>query len=341
VAPAPRANLEPGAVVVDVIAAGICGTDVRIFKGEHGAVRPPRVPGHEVVGRIAQAGGQLPDGLEIGTVVFVAPNIGCGRCTWCGRGQDHLCGHTEAIGITLDGGLADQVVVPARAVAHGNLIPVTGLDNDVAHLVLAEPLACVLRGQRRVNLQVGETVVVAGGGPVGLLHIALAKAQGAGVVVCSEPSPARREAALRAGASHAIDPGQHDLEQVVAELTQGRGADVVVTAAPVHGLQSQALRLAATWGRVLLFGGLPKSRPMVDLDTNLIHYKELTVTASTASNLDDCRQAAGLLAGGALDVAWMVTHRFGLDQAAQGLAAAQDPAVGKVAVVPQMKGSGT
>jgi L-iditol 2-dehydrogenase len=328
--------LQPGDVLVAVESAGVCGTDVRIFKGEHSAYanRVGRVPGHEIVGRIAEGvGGGVRPELTLGDLVFVAPNIGCGRCAQCARGNENMCRSTEAIGITLDGGFAQYVVVPARAVERGNLI---GLDDSRPRraAVLIEPLACVLRGQNKVDVHLGDTVLVAGGGPVGLLHVALAKARGASLVLCSEPSSVRREAARRAGASVVIDPTACDLAEAVAEATAGDGMDVVITAAPVHDLQTAAMVLAAPGGRVLFFGGLPKSRPTVELDTNEIHYKELTIAGTTASTVDDCRRAAELVSRGLIELDWMVSDIFALEDFAQAIDKAQDAAALKVVISP-------
>ena len=327
--------LDRGDVRVAVDSAGVCGTDVRIFKGEHSgfANGTGRVPGHEVVGRVSEVGpGVSPPGLAVGDVVFVAPNIGCGVCAQCRRGNDNLCPTTEAIGISLDGGFAERVLVPARAVERGNLIPLGSVSSEAG--VLIEPLACVLRGQDKVDVHEGDTVFVAGAGPVGLLHVALARTRGAALVICSEPSAVRREAALRAGAAVVVDPTTADPHESVAAATGGLGADVVITAAPVHALQSAALHLAATGGRVLFFGGLPKSRPTVELDTNLIHYKELSVFGSTASTLDDCRRAAEIVGRGGIELDWMVSDRYALEDFAEAVGRAQDPAALKVIVKP-------
>jgi len=237
--------LGAGDVRVAVDSAGVCGTDVRIFKGEHSgfANGTGRVPGHEVVGRVSEVGqGVSPPGVAVGDVVFVAPNIGCGVCAQCRRGNENLCPATEAIGISLDGGFAESVLVPARAVEHGNLIPLGSVSPDAG--VLIEPLACVLRGQDKVDVHEGDTVFVAGAGPVGLLHVALARTRGAALVICSEPSAVRRAAAQRAGAVVVVDPTTADPQESVAAATGGLGADVVITAAPVHALQSAALHLA-------------------------------------------------------------------------------------------------
>jgi L-iditol 2-dehydrogenase len=328
----PDRPLRRGDVRVTVVSAGVCGTDVRIFKGEHSAYADGvgRVPGHEIVGRVAEAD-TLPPGVAEGDLVFVAPNIGCGECRQCAQGNENLCPTTEGIGITLDGGFAENVLVPARAVDRGNLIRLDDASSADA-AVLIEPLACVLRGQEKIDVRPGDTVLVGGGGPVGLLHIALAKARGASLVLCSEPSPDRRSAALRAGAAVVADPGEVD--SAVADLTDGAGMDVVITAAPAHALQAAALHLAGPSGRVLFFGGLPRSRPTVELDTNAIHYKELTVAGTTASTLDDCRRAAELVSQGRIELEWMVSDRVGLADFAQAIAKVQDGTARKVVINP-------
>jgi L-iditol 2-dehydrogenase len=328
----PDRPLHPGDVRVTVVSAGVCGTDVRIFKGEHSGYADGvgRVPGHEIVGHVAEAD-TVPPGLTPGDLVFVAPNIGCGECRQCAQGNENLCATTEGIGITLDGGFAESVVVPARAADRGNLIRLDE-DADADAAVLIEPLACVLRGQGKINVGAGDTVLVGGGGPVGLLHIALATVRGAALVICSEPSPDRRAAARRAGAAVVVDPG--DVDAAVLEATGGVGMDVVITAAPVHALQAAALHLAAPTGRVLFFGGLPHSRPTVELDTNAIHYKELTVAGTSASTLDDCRRAAELVGQGRIDLEWMVSDRVGLTDFAQAIAKVQDGTARKVVIKP-------
>lgn len=327
--------LGVGDVRVLVESAGVCGTDVRIVKGHHAAVASGsgRIPGHEIVGRVVEAGAQAAVSSG-GGLVFVAPNIGCGVCTQCRIGDENLCPSTKALGITLDGAFAESLVVPARAVERGNLIPLPEMSADAA--VLIEPLACVLRGQQKVRVGAPDTVLVCGGGPIGLLHVALAHATDAAVIICSEPSPARREAARLAGAQIVVDPMTQDLVSEVASATQGRGADVVITAAPVPALQSVALELAATAGRVLFFAGLPKDGSKVDLDTNLIHYKELVVVGTTASTLQNCRDAARLVADGVVELERMVSHRFGLGDAAAAIAATQDPTALKVVMKPAM-----
>jgi L-iditol 2-dehydrogenase len=327
--------LGPGEVRVRVEGAGLCGTDVRIFSGQHRAYADvsDRVPGHEIVGRLVEIGAGAAPTPALGTRVFLAPNFGCGACDLCRRGAENLCRSTQGLGITRDGGFAEEVVVPAAAVRLGNVIALTD-EQDPAAATLIEPLACVVRGQDKVALGRGDTVYVAGAGPVGLLHVALARARGASRVFCADRSAVRRAAAERAGAEVAFDWSSTDPVGEVEELTDGGGVDVVVAAAPSHELQAQSLRLAAPSGRVLLFAGLPRSRPTVELDTNEIHYKELVVTATTASTSHDCTEAARLLATELGDLGWIVSDTFPLDEAEAAAARAQDRNALKVVVTP-------
>lgn len=336
-------DLASGEARLKVEACGVCGTDVRIYKGEHSAYEHAigRVPGHEIVGRIVEisADAQI-DEVGIGDRVFVAPNIGCGSCVHCASGNENLCRRTEGIGITRDGAFADYLIVPSRAVERGNLIP---LDPAIepATGTLIEPLACVLRGQQKVGLGLGDTVFVAGGGPIGLLHVALAKASGASVIICSEPSEQRRQAATRAGADHVIDPMAGDPTEMVADLTDGTGVDVVITAAPIHAIQTSAIELAASGGRVLFFGGLPKSRPTVEIDTNIIHYRELLVAGTTASTNQNCRDATSLINDGVLSLDWMVSDIVALEDFAGAIDKVQDATALKVVLAPSSDGKTT
>lgn len=337
----PDPDLHSGQARVAVEGCGVCGTDVRIFKGEHSAYEHAtgRVPGHEIVGRVVELAPDAQiDEVGVGDRVFVAPNIGCGKCPLCATGNENLCAQTQGIGITCDGAFADHLIVPDGAVRNGNLIPLAPTIHPATG-TLIEPLACVLRGQQKVNIGLGDTVLVAGGGPVGLLHVALAEASGASFVICSEPSPERRAAATRAGAAHVIDPTQDDPADVVADLTGGAGLDVVVTAAPVHAIQTSAIELAGRGGRVLFFGGLPKSHPTVEIDSNIIHYRELIVAGTTASTNANCRDAAALVNEGVLELDWMISDLVSLDHAVEAIDKVQDAIALKVVLTPHQTDS--
>ena len=318
-----RARPHPaaGELVLRVDACLICGTDLKIAAGEHRAYTEPngRIPGHELAGTVAEAGAGV--GLDEGASVFVAPNYGCGRCRACRRGNVNLCVTPRALGISDDGAFAEYTLLPRELVEQGNVMPV-GDRRDPAEVALAEPLACVLRGSRACRVGDADLVLVFGAGPIGLMHVAVARLAGAEVVVC-EPNELRRRRALRFGARAAYaDPSE--LEEA---------PDVVIVAAPAEAAQQHALAVAAPGGRINFFAGLPRGR-RVDLDTNLIHYKELRVTGTTANTNDDCRGALDLILAGRLDTASLIDGRFGLAGARDAFALAASGRTLKVVIEP-------
>lgn len=320
----PYPELGPGDLIIKVLNANICGTDLRILHGGHrkypeGTVR---IPGHEVVGEIVAVGEDL-EKYEVGDRVFVAPNMGEGDSRETISGNNNLDPNYKAIGINLDGAFAEYMRVPEQAVRQGNVMPISE-EEDPAVAALIEPFACVLRGQNAVNVKSGDVVVVMGAGPIGVLHLLLAKARGAAGVLVSEPVENRREKAKELGADQVVDPIHEDLGAAVQEISGGRGADVIIVAAPSKPAQESALEIAATGGRINFFGGLPKDDPTIQFDSNLVHYKELIVTGTTACSTYDCLRATELVNAGVLDLTPLVTSRFPLSQVEEAFKAAED-----------------
>jgi L-iditol 2-dehydrogenase len=320
----PVPKVGDGEILVKVMSASICGTDLRIFHGNHrmypnGTIR---IPGHEVVGTIAELGANV-NHYSLGQRVFCAPNTGCGHCQQCITGNNNLCANYDAIGVTSDGGFAEYVRIPAKSVQQGNVILVNE-EVDPAVAALMEPFACVLRGQNALHIQPGEVVLVIGAGPIGVMHTKLAKARGAGRVIVSEPIPDRAAQAKRMGADRVVDPTSENLKSILSEESHGHGADAVIVAAPVHAAQESALDLAAISGRINFFGGLPKDRPTITFDSNLVHYKELVITATTACSTADCWQATQIVNSGLVDLSDIVSQRFSLSNALEAFTAAED-----------------
>lgn len=331
----PVPEIGPDEVLLRVLRANICGTDLRILHGGHRKFPPGtvRIPGHEVVGEVAAAGAAVTADYPAGRRLFVAPNMGRGDSRETISGNNNLDPEYEAFGITLDGAFAEYMRVPAAAIRQGNLMRVAdGVDPAVAALV--EPLACVWRGQNKVGVGAGDVVLVMGAGPIGVLHVMLARLRGAARVIVSEPAAGRREQALALGADVAADPLNEDLAAVVRGASDGRGADVIITAAPVKALQEQALDLAAMGGRVNYFGGLAKDDPFIRFNSNTVHYKELIVTGTTACSTYDCLRAAEIVNSGRLDLSPLITGAFPLAEANAAFAAAADGKNLRVTLVP-------
>src|SRR5215211_4816830 len=208
-------------VILDVQACGICGTDLHILTDPPG--QPATIGcvlGHEIVGVVSEAGEDVVS-LRSGDRVVVAPNISCGQCVWCRRGLRNHCDRFTTIGIYQDGGLAPHVSVPAE-----NCYPIS---SDVpSHIAaLAEPLSTVVNGVRLAQLFPGESAVVIGAGPAGLMYAALLRFAGTTVTVL-EPSEVRASLATEMGVAHTIDPTREDPVDAVRDLTGGLGADVVI-----------------------------------------------------------------------------------------------------------------
>jgi len=330
----PVPQIGKGEILVRVLSASICGTDLRILHGNHRKYLPGtiRIPGHEVVGTIAEVGGDI-NNYSVGQRVFCAPNTGCGHCLQCISGNNNLCANYDAIGVTSDGGFAEYVRIPTNSVQQGNVIPVSE-SVDPAVAALMEPFACVLRGQNALHMQPGEVVLVIGAGPIGVMHTKLARARGAGRVIVSEPMKDRAAHALLMGAHRIVDPTTENLKNVLGEESGGRGADVIIVAAPVHAAQESALDLAAISGRINFFGGLPKDRPTINFDSNLVHYKELVITATTACSTADCWQATQIVNSGLVDLSEVVSQRFPLKEAANAFTAAEDRKSLKIVLEP-------
>ena len=297
--------LQPGDLILRVRAATICGTDIRVYRGRKTAgIRYPSVIGHEFCGEIVATGGTA--GHVPGMRVGVCPAIPCGRCGQCLRGMENLCPDLQAIGYEIDGAFAEYIRIPARAVEQGNVHVLSDTVKD-ADAALIEPLACVLNGQNKVGLQQGDTVVILGAGPIGALHVKLARLRGASRVIVSEPNQARRAAALVAG------------------------ADVVICAIGIPALAAQAVGLAAKGGRVSLFAGFTKGE-MGTLDINAIHYDELRVTGSFGLSRRDYEDALNMVTDGRIDLRDMVTHRYALHEVAAAFAMAESGAAMKVVI---------
>jgi L-iditol 2-dehydrogenase len=331
----PRPEAGPGEVVIKVAACAVCGTDLRIFGGgKTRGVYPPRVLGHEIAGRVVAVGPgaeQYTD-VVVGDRVTMPPGIPCLACRFCNTGHENLCQRRVALGYRFDGGFAEYMVVPAIGVQRGllNRIPDSLSDAEAA---LAEPLACVVNGQRKNQIKLDDVVLVIGAGPIGLMHLQLARLQGARKVLLSEPQAERRELAAELGATRTIDPTTEDLAAAVAEETEGVGADVVVAAIGVAGLVNTLLQVTRPGGRVNLFAGYGGTGEAT-IEANLIHYGELVVTGTNACTREDFRQALHLLSSGQFRAGPLVTHRFPLEQIAEAFETTRSGAGLRVVVEP-------
>lgn len=309
-------------VLVQVDACGICGSDLRaVIVPPQMEYQPGTIIGHEFAGEVVDRGRHA--AIALGQRVVVLPNIPCRRCYYCLTGQTNLCEHFVHIGCVRAGGAAELCAVPADMV---HLVP-DGLPTPIA--ALTEPLACVLNGSLRAGWHPGNSAVVLGGGPIGLLYVLLAKAAGAAPVIVSEPSSGRAEWAQRLGADVVLDPTSSDLGERVHDLT-GVGADVVVDA--VGSQLPAALASVRKGGRILVFGldhSAEVSIRPAQLVDNEIEIKGVYIARGTFP------LALRLLAQQPETFAPLITHQLSLYEFWQGIDMMKDGSALKVLLDPR------
>lgn len=319
----------PHEVFVRNMAAGICGTDVHIYFGEKGAtdVNPPVVLGHEYAG-IVEAIGEGVTAVRVGDCVTIDPNIYCGKCYHCRKGNKQFCDRMTAVGVNMDGGFAHYSMVPEAQVFRMN--PAVGFEA----MAMAEPLACCVHGIEQVDIKSGDSVAVIGGGAIGLLMVQLARLRGAGVIILSEPVAARREVGLQVGADYAIDPLAGDPLEQVRSLTGRSGVDVVIECVGKVSATRQSFDLADRGGRILLFS-VPSPDARFDMPLIDVFKKELKIYGSFV-NPDSHQQAVDLINAGRIQTAPLITHRYPIEQLEEAIHMQMSSESIKVQIIPHM-----
>jgi len=294
-------------VLLEVEAAGLCGTDIHILSVPPGhPATKGIVLGHEYTGKILEIGKDVKH-VKPGDRVVVDPNITCGHCYFCRKGDSNLCLNMTTLGIFKDGGFAKYNIAESKSVYK---IPET-LPPEIA--VFAEPLSCIVNGINKLKLTPGESVCVLGAGPMGLLFTGLLKQAGASPVIVSEPYSFRHEYAKKMGADYIVNP--EDLEQKVKELT-GHGVDIVVDAVGI--LLQQALNIVKSKGRVLLLG--MNETAVNKVCQYYITRKEIHILGSFISHYSFL-QTIEILNQGILDVKSLITHTLSLAKINEGIEA--------------------
>ncbi len=314
---------QPDEVLLKVEAGSICGTDCHILSVPPGH---PATAGsilcHEYLGRV-EAVGTAVTHLKPGDRVAVDPNLTCGLCPYCRIGMPNMCENMTTLGIFMDGGFAPWNVAPAKA-----LHPISQtLPVDLA--IFAEPLSCVVNGANRLALRPGENVVILGAGPIGLYYTALLKLNGAGRVIVVEINDFRAAKAKEMGADVIINPKTENVRDVVMGLTSV-GADAVVDC--VGSLVNDAVGIARRGAKILLFG--MNSNARCEFTQNTVTRNELQIIGTYIAN-STFPATIKLLESGRLPLEKLVTHRIGLDDIPEGVAAMKKGDAIEVIVIPE------
>ena len=297
----PHPSPEQGEILVEVGYFGICGTDLLVWKGGLPRIEPPVILGHEFCGTVAE---DNPDNeITVGQKVAIEPLLNCGSCRACRIGNYHVCRNLRVIGVDVDGGAAPYVAVPA-ACLHP-LPPSLTLRTAV----LTEPLSVAVHMVKRAGVQVGDEVLILGGGPIGALVALVARISGAGSVVVSEPQPFRREVLGELGIE-TLDPGAVELTEVVEDRTGCEGVDIVFELSGADPAVAAAPLLAGVRGTVLL-GAIIGHSPAVPLGT--VTLREQKLLGARVYQSRDVEDAIRILGEGHIPAETIISHEMPLE----------------------------
>ncbi len=304
-------GIGPGELLVQILASSICGSDIMEW---YRIKRAPLVLGHEIAGRVARVGDGVV-GFSEGDRVVATHHVPCFSCYYCDSGHETVC-DTLLGGTHFDpGGFCEYVRLPAINVERGTWLLPDEVKYEAATFV--EPLACVLRGQRVAGIRPGASVLILGSGIAGLLHVKLALAHGAGMVVATDLSDERLALARQYGAHHTLTADSGAAAEF-RELNSGRGADVVIVCAAAEAVCQQAFGSGGRGGVVLLFAPAPADTA-VPLSINDVFWRrDVTITTSYGASPADCTEALEFIRSGRVRVDDMITHRFGLADTGKG-----------------------
>ena len=313
-------------ILIRVKACGVCGTDVHIFQGEKGSaeVEPPVVLGHEFSGEVVEVGGSC-HRIRKGDRVAVDPNIYCGNCHFCQLGKVHLCENLQAIGVTRDGGFAQFAVVPEK---QAYKVPSTVSFEAGA---LAEPIACCLHGIDLARVKPGSTVLIVGGGTIGLIMAQLARLSGASKIFLSEPLLEKRELAERLGVDETIDPNEQNVAEYISKATKF-GVDLAIECVGKEETINSAIDSCARGGTALLFG---LTEPDREISVKPFHLfkRELTIRSSFINPFSHQR-AISLLSNGLIKVKPIIAGEYPIEELAEILSNSQLRERGKILIKP-------
>jgi len=309
----PKPEIDDNEVLLKVKACSICGTDRKIYEYGHFKIKENNeyVLGHEISGVIEEVGKKV-DYYKKGMRIALAPNVGCGFCEVCRKGLEQLCSEYNAFGISWPGGFAEYVKIPEIAVKHGNLVEIPeSLSYEEAAII--EPLSCCYNAYESLNIRPGESLLIFGAGPMGILHLILNKHLGIGMTIVTDVDEKRLKLGQGFGADYLVK-SDSGIKKTIMSLTKGIGVDNIITAASVPEIQEEALELVAINGKINFFAGLQAGKEEIKINSNVIHYKQLRITGTTGASLKQFRQTVKLSQGVGCNLKRMITKKIGIEE---------------------------
>jgi len=304
----PQRPLREGEALVQIKAAGICGSDIGAFRGSNGLVSYPRVIGHELAGVVLSLPENAPADLKVGDRVVIDPYIFCGSCYPCSLGRTNCCTDLKVLGVQTEGGMTETLAHPASMLIKApDQIP-------WEILPLAEPLTIALHCLHRLKIKAGEHIAILGAGPIGLLAAMTALHYGALPIVI-DPVRERLELALTLGVEHIIDPVNEDAVERISLFTGGRMAETVLEASGANSAIRSCLDIVSHAGRIALTGW-PKKETM--LPTDMITKKEVDILGARTS-AGEFQEALELIESGKVDVGRILTKVISPEEAPEAI----------------------
>ena len=329
----PLPDVLKGGFLLKVHACGLCGSDLRTLRSGHRKVTFPWIIGHEICGEVVEVGPEYQGQWQKGDLLAVGPVVYCGQCDFCIGGQYELCENYREIAQAWPGGFAQYIAIPEECLRLGTIQRVPeGL--DPAFAAISEPVSSCVHAQEKGQVCLGDTMVIIGAGPIGCIHTSLARARGADKVFIADIVDDRLKMAEAFEPDVTINAAKTDLVEEVRRLTDGKGAEVVITATPAPIAVVQAVEMARKGGRILIFGGLPKDNSKPGVDMNTVHYNALHLIGTTIFAPRHQRIALHLMASGRIPADKLVTHRFPLSEFKQGATMALEGKVLKAVFFP-------
>lgn len=295
-------SIREDEVLVKIIYASICPSDMRYYLGTK-EVKEPMILGHEASGVVAKVGGKV-NKFKVGDKVVVNSDYKCGKCYYCKRGLQNFCENQ----ITSDGCFAQYKAVPVKSLYH-----MTD-ETDMLEASCTEPLACVLNGSGRANIKLGSTVAIVGAGPIGLMHLQVAKLKGASRIIVFEPIDSRREMALKLGATEVYPVFNEEVLSIINDSTDSLLCDSVIVTIGVPAVMEDVVDLVGNNGTLLYFAGVHPHK-LIGIDPNIIHYRQILITGSSDYPLEYFETALNLISKKQIQIRPIISDIFPIGEA--------------------------
>jgi L-iditol 2-dehydrogenase len=306
-----------GGLLIKIGACAICGADLKMIQNGHKALHYPRILGHEIAGTIVENKSSLPC-FESSMRVQISPGIVCTYCNYCRSGMTNHCKGIKIIGFSMDGGFSEYIAIPYKGI-QSNIINLIPEELTFEEATFAEPLACCINAQKKIGLKTGDSVLIIGAGPIGCLQAMLSLYNGASKVLIADHLPDRLMEARQTNADRFINTHKESIEEVILNETDCKGVDHIILACSEESEIDRFLKILNPGGTICLFSGLQKEKSKVNIDANILHYKEIKILGSYGNTALQNKKAIELIDSGKIRVKWLINNVLPLSEILSGI----------------------